>query len=86
MVDFRDSLIEPGDVIAYVGRQDLKASLNEAKVVRIDNVRERLVVRPTRSSSPLGPPTGRLVTLTVLRKVVVIRKKRRAPTVNRSIS
>lgn len=85
--DFRNTPIEPGDLICYVGRQDMKASLTEARVVATgtgDWLSGKpgpsfVVVRPLRSSDPLGGPSGaRLVRLTVLRKIVVIRKGRKA--------
>lgn len=74
-------MIEPGDMIVYVGRQDLKAHLNEARVCAVAQTDARdpqptLVVRPTRSSSTLAQPSGRLVRLTVARKIVVLRKHR----------
>lgn len=81
MKDFRGTLIEPGDTVVYVGRQDMKASLNEGVVIRVDERGTHgagsLLVRPTRSSDPLGgPSSGRAVRLNVLRKIVVLRKRR----------
>lgn len=75
LVDFRGTTVDVGDTIVYVGRQDLKAHLNEAKVTAVND--HGVACRPFRSSSPLGQPTGRLVILTVLRKFVVIRKRRK---------
>lgn len=79
-IDFRGTQIEPGDLVCYVGRQDLKASLTEGRVESIQwgaPTGIAVTVRPSRSSSPLTQPTGKLVRLTVMRKIVVIRKRRK---------
>ncbi len=79
MIDFRGQSIGVGDVVIYVGRQDLKPTLIEGRVIRVTNfgdrrkplpayVKDHITVKPTRSSNPLGQPTGKLVTLTVARK------------------
>jgi hypothetical protein len=80
MTDFRGTVIDPGDTVVYVGRQDMKATLNEGTVVTVHWGEPHgchLTVRPTRSSNPIGQPTGKLVKLTVARKIVVIKKARR---------
>lgn len=79
MTDFRGVRVDVGDTIVYVGRQDMKASLVEATVVSLHwgtPHGKHVKVKPMRSSSPLNQPTGKLVTLTVLRKIVVIKKGR----------
>lgn len=77
--DFRGTGIEPGDVIVYVGRQDLKSFLVEARVksIRFRGTAVALLVEPLRSSDPLARPLQKNVWLKVLRKVTVLRKRRR---------
>jgi hypothetical protein len=76
MIDFRGTVIHPEDTIIYVGRQDMKASLTEATVQAVSLDGNTIIAWPTRSSNPLGPPSGKLVQLRVARKVVVIKKGR----------
>lgn len=76
MKDFRGNTVEVGDIIVYVGRQDMKAFLTEGLVTscRTEVTDNGITVKPLRSSNPLGQPTGRLVNLSVERKVAVVSK------------